>query len=104
MIPDTCMDIIFRVDYASNKIDSGFCGINDKPFLSHENSQSQAFCAAIRFYPWGASVFSEESLKNTKNAYHDVEYHFAYLKRELEKVLFEINSVKNMLDSIFFAQ
>lgn len=33
IIPDTCMDIIFEIDYHSNKINSVFCGINDAPCI-----------------------------------------------------------------------
>lgn len=33
VIPDTCMDIIFTVDFTNNKIFSSFCGIQKMLFL-----------------------------------------------------------------------
>lgn len=34
IIPDTCVDIIFRVYSADNRIVGTFCGIDDRTFLS----------------------------------------------------------------------
>ncbi len=36
--PDTCMDIIFKVDFTNNKIEDSFCGIDDRTFFSHHNN------------------------------------------------------------------
>lgn len=90
--PDTCMDIMFTVDFTNNKIYNGFCGIDDRTFTTynHDEAHKTYFLFAIRFYAWGVSVFAEESMRDTKNAFFDVGYHFAGLKKAIEPALFEV--------------
>lgn len=99
VIPDTCMDIMFGVDYSENKINSVFCGIQDKSFIAHSNevSDKKIFCAAIRFYAWGISLFAEDSLKQTKNALCDADVLFSAIKREIEAVLFDISDMQQFI-------
>lgn len=42
-------------------------------------------------------MFAEESLKNTKNAFFDVDYHFSGIKRELEKQLFDVKNIRQFI-------
>lgn len=91
VIPDTCMDIIFTVDYTNNRIADSFCGINDRVFTD-ENKSGDGRCVsvfAIRFYPWSASLFAEDSLRGTKNEFSPVDRYFPKLKREIAPLLFE---------------
>ena len=37
VIPDTCVDIIYDVDYTNNTVTGGFCGINDCSFHAHNS-------------------------------------------------------------------
>ena len=37
VIPDTCVDIIYDIDYTNNTVTGGFCGINDCSFLTDNN-------------------------------------------------------------------
>lgn len=36
VVPDTCMDVIFELDYRSNTFRNVFCGINDTSFFNNE--------------------------------------------------------------------
>lgn len=89
--PDTCMDIIFTVDFTNNRIENRFSGIDDRTFVVHSISDENKtfFLFAIRFYVWGVTAFAEESMRDTKNTFFDVGYHFPKIKRELEKRLFD---------------
>lgn len=51
VIPDTCVDIIYTIDYTDNKIFGGFCGINDKSFYAYEDDRTGHLVSkfAIRF-------------------------------------------------------
>lgn len=91
VIPDTCMDIIFTADFTDNNIESRFCGIDDRTFASGSIGKTghTFFVFAIRFYPWGAAMFAEESLKNTRNAFFDAGCHFAAIKKKIERQLFD---------------
>lgn len=89
--PDTCMDIIFTVDFTNNKIESRFCGIDDRTYSAHyaDKADRTFFSFAIRFYAWGAAIFAEESMRDTKNAFFNAGYHFPKIKKEMEKRLFD---------------
>lgn len=94
VIPDTCMDIIFDVNHTDNTIDSGFCAINERAFLSLDDTYPDTVSSfAIRFYPWGAALFSDEALNDSKNRYFDLKVHFDYIEQELEPLLFETDSL-----------
>lgn len=97
--PDTCMDIIFTVDLTHHKIESSFCGIDDRTFTDqNEHREKKTFFRfAIRFYAWGASMFAEESMKNTKNAFFDPGCHFSRIKMEIEKRLFDVNNIGQLI-------
>lgn len=92
VIPDTCMDIIFNVNHTDNTVNSGFCAINERAFISAEDANTAVSSFAIRFYPWGTALFSDEALNGSKNQYFDLEVHFDYLKKELEPLLLETDS------------
>lgn len=96
VIPDTCTDIMFTVDYANNQIRSGFCGIDDRTFIA-EGGNGKIFTFGIRFYAWTTSLFAEDMLKNTKNTFFDVGCHFPKIKKEIESFLFEINDIHELI-------
>lgn len=97
--PDTCMDIIFRIDYTNNRINDSFCGIDDRTFRTHERNDEERLEStfAIRFYAWSAMAFCEESLRDTRNKFFDVGYHFSKLKKQLELFLFEVQNIEEMI-------
>ena len=98
--PDTCVDIIYWIDYTANTIHGGFCGINDVSFSETDNSMDGHLVSlfAIRFYAWGAYGFSEDSMKDTKNRYLDVQSRFCWLDRVLRPQLFEKNSLEERIE------
>lgn len=89
--PDTCADIIFSIDYTGNKVQGQFYGIDTQTFATYNSYEEEKVLSrfAIRFYPWSAVLFSEESMCDTQNACLDVGYHFSKLRRELEPLLFD---------------
>lgn len=98
IIPDTCMDIIFDINYTDNEINNHFSGINDRPFELNRNNNGKTLSTfAIRFYPWSVYLFSEDSLIDIKNQSLDLEYHFSELKREMEPMLFCIQNMKQRI-------
>lgn len=102
VIPDTCMDIIFTADFTNNKIESRFCGIDDRTFIAHDIGRVKRtyFLFAIRFYAWGVSMFSEESMRETKNAFFDAGYHFSGIKKEIEKRMFDVINIYQLIPAV----
>ncbi len=98
VIPDTCMDIIFHVDFTHNHISSSFFGIDDRTFaVPYDGEKNIFFVFAVRFYPWGAALFAEESLRETKNAFFDADCHFSTVKREMEQYLFDVSDICQLI-------
>lgn len=96
VIPDTCADILYYIDYTDNTVTGSFCGINDTSFTNCENTPPGHLISvfAIRFYAWGAYAFSEDSLKGTINGYYDVQSRFLRLDRLLRQQLLEKHSLE----------
>lgn len=95
--PDVCMDIIFTVDYVSHKIGSMFCGINDTCFWAQAASTEKFSVFAVRFYAWAAVSFAQEDLQGTKNQFYDVGVHFEKLKKKMEPLLWELDSMEERI-------
>ena len=97
--PDTCADIIFEMDFTNNKLHGVFCGIDDRTFYANSGSEEEklVFTFAIRFYAWTAVLFSEDSMRDTRHAFFDVECHFSRIKRELEPLLYEAQTMAAMI-------
>ncbi|MCM1118144.1 MAG: helix-turn-helix domain-containing protein [bacterium] len=85
VIPDTCVDIIYRINDVGNIVTSDYVGINDRAFLSHKSQKAgyKISVFAIRFYAWTAYVFSEDSFAGTVNGRYDVRERYSWLDREL---------------------
>lgn len=99
VIPDTCVDIIYRIDHTDHTVEGGFCGINDSVFWSRDDRTRGHLIStfAIRFYAWGAYVFTEDSLKNTVNGFYDVQSRFGWLDRILRQQLLERHSMEERI-------
>lgn len=100
--PDTCVDIIFHVNFTDNRIEGHFCGVDDRPFVSHAPGEEKLLSTfAIRFYVWSAVLFAEDTMKDTRNKAFDLDCHFAGLKKALEPQLFDCVRIE---DRIFAAE
>lgn len=98
LIPDSCLDIIFKINYTNNTIDSFFCGPDDIPSRvdcpnPRNFTESLVATFGIRFYAWTAVLFSEESMKNTKGITLKAKYFFPNLIKNIENILFDANDI-----------
>lgn len=99
VVPDTCMDIIFRTNFTNNKLESSFCGINDGPFISKDSfDDTLTSVFGIRLYAWSAALFSEESMQKVKNGFYDAGQYFSKIKKELEQRFFEVVDLKKRVE------
>lgn len=85
VVPDTCMDVIFTVNYTDNSLSDMFCGIDDRAVHNGgRNKRSQRLSVfAVRFYAWSAVLFAEESMRTCRNFYGDAGGYFSWLARAL---------------------
>jgi transcriptional regulator GlxA family with amidase domain len=91
VIPDTCMDIIFHIDYANNRIGSVFCTLDEHSYRTPASTETGGLAStfAIRFYAWTASLFAEDKLNGSANGHFPVDTFFRSVERMLTPVLFE---------------
>lgn len=82
VIPDTCMDIIIRVDRSDNSCTASFCALDDRTYQSGIR-ESNISIFGIRFFGWSAMLFTSESFKNTKNNAYLAEDFFRGMTAEL---------------------
>jgi AraC-like DNA-binding protein len=87
VIPDTCMDIIFTIDSATNAVSAHYIGISDEPFLAHANNQVSVSCFAIRFHFWAVHLFADTSMQDSLNASQDLEFYFSGWKNYFKNML-----------------
>lgn len=95
VIPDTCMDIIFDIDYTKNVCEGHFCALDERSFLTHRDSSPCVTSTfAIRFYAWSAILFSENDLKGSKNRSFAAEDYFAPVIKELQPFLYDVHTLE----------
>lgn len=99
VIPDTCMDIVCRIDYGTNKVHSYFSGINDAPFYDAD-SQKTGSIFGIRFYLWSVYLFADQSMEKALNALVDVEEYFNDFKKKLGDLLIEKTTLRERVAEV----
>lgn len=97
IIPDTCMDIIWRLDGSAGTTNTFFSGINDAPFEVPEAGERTSSCFGIRFHFWAVHYFADDHLRNVLNAHVDVEQYFGSFKSELASLLEQASSMKERI-------
>ncbi|MBQ8556597.1 MAG: AraC family transcriptional regulator [Clostridia bacterium] len=96
VIPDTCMDVIFSVNYTANRLGGHFCTLDEHSFCTQGKEGSRDLYAtfAIRFYAWTAYLFVEEELRGSKNKRYPIDAFFRRLQRDLAPLLFDLPSLE----------
>ena len=95
VIPDTCMDIIFSINYTQNNCGSFFCTLDEHSYRTNSTPDSDLVSTfAIRFYAWTAILFSEQDFTGRKNSHFSSEEFFSQLKQRLEPMLSELPTLK----------
>ena len=90
VIPDSCMDLIFEVNYTKNRVTGRFCALDDAAYVTPEcSSQDIISSFGIRFYAWTAACFAEADFRDALGRVFDPEAHFSTLFRALAPKLFE---------------
>lgn len=97
--PDTCCDVIFTVNHTDNTVHSLFCGTSDTSFSAHTYTQKPHLRSqfGIRFYAWSAVVFSEDTMRGSKNENAHADVRFSALRKALEPRLFEVRTLSERI-------
>ncbi len=99
VIPDTCVDIIYHIDYTDNTVTGGFCGVNDCNFHAHNNGTMGHMLStfAIRFYAWSVYAFVDDSLHSTMNGYFAIDSRFEWLDKIIRPRLLELKTLREKI-------
>ena len=94
VIPDTCMDIIFSLDYTHQTLFGRFCAMDENAYPAY-SEPSAALCStfAIRFYAWTAVLFAERPLSGSRNQSFDAAAFFPSLCEQLIPMLTSVSSL-----------
>ncbi len=84
VIPDTCMDLIFRQD--ENGIRGIFCTM-DNEARSSSGDNERALVFAVRFYGWAAALFSDEEFCGAAYMTFPAERYFGELSRGIVRIM-----------------
>ncbi len=100
VIPDTCMDVIFHTNYSKNIYDGKFYALDDSTYNSSYIANNDIIATfAIRFYAWSAILFSDNSMKKSKNLTFNADDFFKDLKKELEPFLCNATSLASKINA-----
>jgi len=101
VIPDTCMDIVVRIDMSNNRLNSYFVGISDTTFENVPSTANSMYsCFAIRFYSWAVPLFSNDSSKNILNTFTDVDTYFHNFKCELQNIILDNPAITDRIKKV----
>jgi AraC-like DNA-binding protein len=98
VIPDCCMDIIFDIDYSSNKVNNLFCNLNDSPFYTEEAKTSALTSTfGIRFNFWTAHLFTDNQLPKRCNEFVSVDQYFISLRKDIEDIIIHYPKIEKRI-------
>ncbi len=87
VIPDTCMDIIFRINPVKGGCTAAFCALDERSHFTSGQTGDISETFAIRFYAWTAALFTRRGFSDSKNKAFPAEEFFGRLTGELSRRL-----------------
>lgn len=100
VIPDTCMDVIFDINYSRNAISDVFCALDDTSEMSvGESFPDTVATFGIRFYAWTACVFSDIHFAGTMNGRLSCDMVISDIKKALAPLLFDIHGMEGKIQA-----
>ncbi len=98
VIPDTCMDVIFDINYTKNTLFSTFCGMDDTSQITRgHTAMDETATFGIRFYAWTAVLFADGGLQNTRNARMDGEAFSKAIRKALMPCMFDCKTMEEKM-------
>lgn len=98
VIPDTCMDVIFDVNYSANTYSSVFCGLDETTEITHGRiTPDRTATFGIRFFAWSAVLFSDGDMKGTCNQRGEAASFSKAVERALEPYLFDAETMQEKM-------
>lgn len=87
VVPDTCLDLLFRWDASGGGYSCCFSALYDKPFILPVHAQRVPVSFGVRFYAWSVALFTRASLAGSRDLTLDAEAYFAPLVHEMLHML-----------------
>lgn len=97
VIPDTCMDIICRIDRENGHVSSSFCTLDEQAHPASTTPGCITETFAIRFYPWSVGCFTPVPMNGLANQAYPADEFFPSLMRELEPMLIRTSTLQERI-------
>lgn len=98
VIPDTCMDVIFDMNYTQNAFTGVFCGMDDTSLITYGQKEKEKTATfGIRFYGWTAVLFSDGDMKDAGNARMACAAFSAAIEREMKPLLYDFKTIREAI-------
>lgn len=98
VIPDTCMDVIFDMNFTTNMFSASFCGVDDTSLITWGQKEKEKTATfGIRFYAWTAVAFADEDMKNTGNARMNCEAFSGGIARLLQPYMQDYRNIQDAI-------
>lgn len=98
VIPDTCMDIIFDMNFTKNTNFATFCGLDDTSQITWgQKGKEKTATFGIRFYAWTAVLFAEGDMRHTQNARMSCAAFSGTIERALKPYMTEFDNIRNTI-------
>lgn len=98
VIPDTCMDVIFDMNFSKNTFFATFCGLDETSLITHgQKEKEETATFGIRFYAWTAVLFADGNMADTGNRQMVCNAFSEKIDRVLKPYLFEFTSIFELI-------
>ena len=98
VIPDTCMDIIFDMNFTRDAFFATFCGLDDTSQITRGQKEAEKTATfGIRFYAWTAVLFADGDMRHTQNARMPCAAFSGAIERALKPYMTEFDNIHNTI-------
>lgn len=98
VIPDTCMDVIFDMNFTRNAFYSTFCGMDETSLITNgQKEREETATFGIRFYAWTAVLFADGNLTGTGNRQTTCAAFCERIEKALKPHLFDFSGIHDLI-------
>lgn len=100
VIPDTCMDVIFDMNFTQNTFTSVFCGIDETSLITRARKEKEETATfGIRFYAWTAVLFSDGNMAGTGNKQMACEAFCEKIEQVIKPYVYDFTTIDDLIEA-----
>lgn len=100
VIPDTCMDVIFDMNFTQNTFTSVFCGMDETSLITKAQKEKEETATfGIRFYAWTAVLFSDGNMAGTGNKQMACEAFCERIEQVIKPYVYDFTTINDLIEA-----